>query len=122
MDWVIVRNRVSSLDSRNKQRIGKGLRELALRLGFRVTDPLGDRLIYRELFPRGITAVDTLDERTLGMRATLSHITARQEITQVIDFLKLPLDPRARQRAAAHAEWSAVRSQPIEVHDVIVEQ
>ena len=53
MDWVLVRNRVSVLDSRNKQRIGKGIGELAVRLGFRVAEPLGDRVIYREFFPRG---------------------------------------------------------------------
>jgi chromosome partitioning protein len=121
MDWVVVRNRVSSLDSRNKQRIGKGLGELALRLGFRVADPLGDRVIYRESFPRGITAVDNLDEKTLGTRPTLSHITARQEIMNLMEALKLPLDARGRKRAAAHAEWTAARRQPLDVHDVIAE-
>jgi chromosome partitioning protein len=35
MDWGVVRNRLSTLDSRNKQRIVKGLSDLATRLGFR---------------------------------------------------------------------------------------
>jgi chromosome partitioning protein len=121
MDWVVVRNRVSSLGSRNKQRIGKGLAELAARLGFRIAEPLGDRVIFREFFPRGITALDSLDERTLGTRPTLSHITAQRELMSLIEALKLPIDERAQQRAVAQAEWDAVRNQPLDVHDVIAE-
>ena len=73
MDWVVVRNRVSTLESRNKQRMRHGLGELSARLGFRIAEPLGDRVIYREFFPRGITALDKLDEKTLGARPALSH-------------------------------------------------
>jgi chromosome partitioning protein len=119
MDWVLVRNRVSVLDSRNKQRISKGIGELAVRLGFRIAGPLGDRLIYREFYPRGITALDPFDEKTLGTRPTLSHVTARKEIMTLIETLKLPIDERRRERAAAHAEWVAARGKPLEMHDVI---
>jgi chromosome partitioning protein len=119
MDWVVVRNRVSVLESRNRQRIGKGIGELALRLGFRVADPLGDRVIYREFFPRGLTALDQLDEKTLGTRPTLSHVTAHKEITALVETLRLPIDQRARERAAAQAEWTAVRDKPLDMHDVI---
>jgi chromosome partitioning protein len=38
MDWVVVRDRLSMLDSRNMQRIIAGLNDLAMRLGFRSTD------------------------------------------------------------------------------------
>jgi chromosome partitioning protein len=121
MDWVVVRNRLSMLDSRNKQRIVKGLGDLALRLGFRSTDALAERVIYREFFPRGLTALDNLDEKTLGTRPSLSHLTARQELMSLMQTLKLPLDERGQQRAAAHAEWMAARDTPLEVHDVIAE-
>lgn len=119
MDWVVVRNRVSMLESRNKQRIGMGLSELAVRLGFRMAEPLADRVIYRELFPRGITALDTLDEKTLGTRPTLSHVTAQKEVMALVETLKLPLDSRARDKAAALAEWNAARGKPLDVHDVL---
>jgi chromosome partitioning protein len=119
MDWLVVRNRVSVLESRNRQRIGKGIGELALRLGFRVAEPLGDRVIYREFFPRGLTALDQLDEKTLGTRPTLSHVTAHKEIAALVETLKLPIDQRARERAALHAEWTAVRDKPLDMHDVI---
>src|SRR6266849_1347655 len=62
MDWVVVRNRLSMLGSRNKRLVGEGLSELATRLGFRCADGLAERVVYRELFPRGLTALDNLDE------------------------------------------------------------
>src|ERR1700730_9910561 len=121
MDWVVVRNRLSMLDSRNKQRIVKGLGELATRLGFRSADALAERVVYRELFPRGLTALDELNEKTLGARPNLAHLAARHEILNFIEKLRLPLDERAQRRAAAQAEWLATRDQPLEVHDVIAE-
>jgi chromosome partitioning protein len=119
MDWVVVRNRLSMLGSRNKQLVGNGLAELATRLGFRFADGLAERIIYRELFPRGLTALDPLDEATLGTRPSLSHVTAREEVMRLIDALKLPLDARGQRRAAARAEWFAALEKPLEVHDVI---
>jgi chromosome partitioning protein len=121
LDWVVVRNRVSALESRNMQRVARGLSELTMRLGFRLADPLGDRVIYREFFPRGITALDKLDEQTLGVRPVLSHAMARRELMNLMETLKLPIDERAQQRAAARAEWSAVRDKPLDVCDVISE-
>ena len=121
MDWVVVRNRLSMLDSRNMQRIIAGLNDLAMRLGFRSTDALAERVIYREFFPRGLTALDNLDERTLGTRPNLSHVTARRELMRLMETLKLPLDERGQQRAAAHAAWIAARDKPLELHDVIAQ-
>ncbi len=121
MDWVVVRNRLSMLDSRNNQRIVNGLSELAMRLGFRSTDALAERVIYREFFPRGLTALDNLDEKTLGTRPSLSHVTAREELMRLMQTLKLPLDERGQQRAAAQAEWMAARGTPLELHDVVAE-
>jgi len=119
MDWVVVRNRLSMLGSRNKRLIGEGLGELATRLGFRYVDGLAERVVYREFFPRGLTALDRLDEATLGTRPSLSHVTAREEVMNLIEALKLPLDARGRRRAAARAEWFAALGRPLEVHDII---
>jgi chromosome partitioning protein len=117
MDWIVVRNRLSMLGSRNKKLVGEGLTELATRLGFRCADGLAERVIYRELFPRGLTALDTLDEATLGARPNLAHVTARQEVMTLIDHLKLPLDERGQRRAAARAEWFSAQEQPLELHE-----
>jgi chromosome partitioning protein len=119
MDWIVVRNRLSVLGSRNKRLVGEGLHELAARLGFRCTDGLAERMIYRELFPRGLTALDNLDAPTLGTRPSLSHSAARLEVMSLIEGLRLPLDARGRRRAAARAEWFAAVEKPLDVHDVV---
>jgi len=119
MDWIVVRNRLSMLGSRNKRLVGEGLGVLGTRLGFRAIDGLAERVIYREFFPRGLTALDNLDEATLGTRPNLSHVTARAEVMSVIEALKLPLDPRGQRRAAARAEWFAALERPLELHDIL---
>jgi chromosome partitioning protein len=120
-DWIVIRNRLSSLGSRNKRLIGESLNELGLRLGFRVIAGFAERVVYREFFPRGLTALDHLDKATLGTKPNLSHATARQEVRSLIDTLKLPLDERGRRRAAARAEWSASFDKPLDTHDIIAD-
>jgi chromosome partitioning protein len=121
MDWVVMRNRLSLIDSGNKERISRGLLEMATRIGFRIAEGLAERVVYREFFPRGLTALDDLDDTTLGTSPSPSHLAARQEVTALMEMIKLPLDERGQQRAAAQAQWIAARGEPLEVHDVIAE-
>src|SRR5690348_15119980 len=78
-DWVIVRNRLSTLGSRNKRLVGSGLDALSRQLGFRAVDGFAERVVYREYFPRGLTALDDVEESTFGPRSNSSHFTARDE-------------------------------------------
>ena len=119
MDWIVVRNRLSILGSRNKRLVGQGLGELAARLGFRCAEGLAERVIYRELFPRGLTALDNLDEPTLGTKPSLSHAAARLEVMSLVEAPRLPLDARGKRRAAARSEWFAALEKPLETHDVV---
>jgi len=118
-DWIVVRNRLSTLGSRNKRLVGEGLNELSKRMGFRCIDGFAERVVYREFFPRGLTALDDLDEATLGTRPSLSHVTAREEVIALLNTLRLPLSENGKRRAAARAEWYSVMDQPLQVHDVI---
>ena len=118
-DWIVVRNRLSALGSRNKRLVGDGIAELAKRMGFRTIDGFAERVVYREFFPRGLTALDDLDEQTLGARPNLSHLTAREEVIGLLNALHLPLSENGKRRAAARAEWYSVMDQPLQVHDVI---
>jgi chromosome partitioning protein len=118
-DWVVVRNRLSTLGSRNKRLVGEGLHELALRLGFRFVEGFAERVIFREFYPRGLTALDDLNETTLGTRPNMSHVTARQEVEELLAALKLPFDERGLKRAAARAEWFAAADKPLELHDIL---
>jgi chromosome partitioning protein len=121
IDWVVVRNRLSTLGSRNKRLVGEGVDQLGQQLGFRPADGLAERVVYREFFPRGLTALDELTEDTLGQRPSLSHVTARDEVKALIEALKLPVDARGRRRAAARAEWLAAADKPLETHDLLAE-
>jgi chromosome partitioning protein len=82
-DWIVLRNRLSVLGSRNKRLVGEGLGELSHRLNFRCVDGLAERVIFREFYPRGLTAVDDIDEITLGTRPTMSHVSARNLLTTI---------------------------------------
>jgi chromosome partitioning protein len=86
-DWIVLRNRLSNLNSRNKRAVGEALQELSQRLGFRCVEGLAERLIFREFYPRGLTAADALDAETLGTRPTMSHITAQLEVQGLLAAL-----------------------------------
>jgi len=88
-DWIVLRNRLSMLGSRNKRFIGEALHELSQRLNFRCIEGLAERVIFREFYPRGLTAVDDLDEITLGTRPTMSHVTARIEMETLLSTMRL---------------------------------
>jgi chromosome partitioning protein len=120
-DWIVVRNRLSTLGSRNRRLVGEGVEGLARQLGFRSIDGFAERVVYREFFPRGLTALDELNEDTLGLRPTNSHATARDEVKGLIDALKLPIDERGKRRAAARAEWIAAAGKPLEMHDLLAD-
>src|SRR3954471_1459357 len=60
-NWIVVRNRLALLGSRNKKTVGECLDRLGLRLGFRPTEGFSECVVYREFFPLGLTALDDLD-------------------------------------------------------------
>jgi chromosome partitioning protein len=117
IDWIVVRNRLSNLDSRNKRRLTKGLKELGLQLGFRCVDGFSERTVYREFFPRGLTALD-INKSTLEKRPNRSHIAARQEVETLLAALKLPINEQGRRRFAARMEWFASNDSQLEVHNL----
>ncbi len=86
IDWVVVRNRTGHVEARNMLRIEKALKELSQRAGFRVAQGLSERVIYRELFPSGLTL---LDKGHLGELGT-SHLVARVELNGLLSGLHLP--------------------------------
>jgi chromosome partitioning protein len=89
-DWVVVRNRLTQLETRNRRNMETGLEQLGARIGFRVVASISDRVVFRELFPLGLTALDTLNQKLLGGEPTLSHLSARDEIRSLIAGLNLP--------------------------------
>lgn len=89
IDWIVMRNRLSSLDARNKRNIGRLLEELSRRIGFRLAPGFSERVIFRELFPRGLTLLDLRDGET-GVTFSMSHVAARQEVRALLSAIGLP--------------------------------
>jgi chromosome partitioning protein len=89
LDWIVMRNRMSPLDARNKQAVGDALKSLANRIGFRMAPGLSERVIFRQLFPYGLTLLD-LAEDGGQVAFTMSHVAARQELRDLLIVLKLP--------------------------------
>ncbi|MEM9169045.1 MAG: division plane positioning ATPase MipZ [Pseudomonadota bacterium] len=90
IDWVVMRNRVSATRSNNKRRMGERLDDLAARIGFRLARGFGDRVIYRELFPLGLTLLDLGAKQAPVRLSTMSHVTARIEVRALVAALNLP--------------------------------
>lgn len=92
VDWIVVRNRLSQLDARNKRRVGDVLMQLKDRIGFRVAPGLSERVIYRELFLDGLTLLDVMQENS-AVSLSMSHLAARQELRDLLASLQLPERP-----------------------------
>ena len=77
------------LNSRNTRLVQTGLENVAERVGCRVSDGIAERVIFRSLFPIGMTVFDPLDAEALGGMPTMSHIGARQEYRLLLEALNL---------------------------------
>lgn len=86
-EWLLVKNRVSSLGAKHKQKIDLALNNIAEQLGASITTNIGDRVIFRELYAMGLTVFDVLDKQT-GVKATASHNDAKREILDLIKFIE----------------------------------
>jgi chromosome partitioning protein len=86
-DWVVLRNRLSKLVSRNQRQIGDLLAMLAPRMGFRCAPGLSERVVFREFFVNGLTAFDRFEHAILGVKPSMSHLAARMEMRGLIEAL-----------------------------------
>ena len=99
IDWVVLTNRLAVAEARNRRRLEERMQKLAKRVGFRIGPGLRDRVIYRELFPFGLTVAD-LSNDVRPVAVSLAHVAARQELRNLMQSLGLdaaaaPLDTAA---------------------------
>jgi len=78
IDWIVMRNRLGHNQQRNKQDVAGVVETLQKRLGFRLAPGFGERVIFRELYLKGLTMLD-IREASEGAMA-MSHVAARQEV------------------------------------------
>jgi chromosome partitioning protein len=88
IDWVVARNRLSATNMHNKRKVGEALENLSKRIGFRLVPGLSDRVIFKELFPRGLTVADP--SNLTHLPSSMSNIAARQELRDLMNELNLP--------------------------------
>ena len=105
IDWVLLRNRIASLASNNARQIALSIDRLASELQFRTAEGLHDRVIFRELFPIGLTALDPIEDAARGGVLTNSQLAARGEIQALIETLRLPVRKPGETHIAARHGW-----------------
>lgn len=88
VDWIVMRNRMGHTASKNKRDIDRLVGELATRIGFRTVAGFSERVIFRELFHKGLTLMDVIEVQGEG-GLSMSHIAARQEVRQLVEALRL---------------------------------
>lgn len=88
IDWIVVTNRLAVAEARNRRRLEERMNKLAKRVGFRVGPGLRDRVIYRELFPFGLTVAD-LSNDIRPVSVSLAHVAARQEMRNLMQAMGL---------------------------------
>jgi chromosome partitioning protein len=120
-DYVVVRNRISPPGSAMEPVLCDCLQELALAVGFRVATGFHERAVYRDLFPRGLTALDAPNDLLPALDPDPSYSLAQREVQALLEVLKLPINDRGRRRATARAEWLTARSQPLDTGDILAE-
>jgi len=87
MEWVVVKNRLGHLLTKNKEQVDNVLQKLSTRIGFTLASGFGERVIFRELFLKGLTL---LDLKHLGHTLTFSHAAARQELRALMNLIPRP--------------------------------
>jgi chromosome partitioning protein len=90
IDWIVMRNRLSNIDAKNKRFMSKVTLELSRRIGFRVAAGFSERVIFRELFLQGLTVLDVMDA-TSNIKVSISHVAARQEVRDLLKSLNIAL-------------------------------
>jgi len=86
IDWIVMRNRVSHLNNNNNKIITKLLETISDLAGFRLAPGFGERVVFKELFLKGMTLLDLKEDIDGGL--TMSQISARQEVRNLITTIK----------------------------------
>lgn len=85
IDWIVVKNRLTNINSKNKMDLDNVLTQLSKRIGFRIASGFAERVIFKELFLKGLTVLDIT-----GKKMSMSHLAAKQELRSLISMITIP--------------------------------
>jgi chromosome partitioning protein len=106
IEWIVMRNRLSNIDAKNKRFITQVSIELSRRIGFRLAPGFSERVIFREMFLQGLTVLDIMEAGSGSL--SMSHIAARQEVRDLLKMLQIPLlDERLAKTSAESTKIDA---------------
>ncbi len=94
IDWIVMCNRMTHIDARNKREIAGLLDQLSTRIGFRLAPGVGERMIYRERFLQGLTLLDPVEDQG-GAPESSSHAAARREVNNLLASIGVPVPATA---------------------------
>ncbi len=107
IDWVVLRNRLTHINARNKREVEDLLRLLAVRIGFRVAPGFGERVVFRELFLKGLTVLD-ITEEDADEPSNPSHASGRAEVAAMLEVIGLPLQTGETEQCEANVSSPGV--------------
>ena len=85
LDWIVMRNRLAHIDARNNREIADLLTLLSKRIGFRMEHGLSERVVFRELFFKGLTLLDLPEDDADARNSSRRH--ARREVSDLVQAL-----------------------------------
>ncbi len=113
IEWIVMRNRLSNLDARNKRQMKKLTEDLSRRIGFKVAAGFSERVIYREMFLQGLTVLDVID-MSESKSISLSHVAAKQEVRELLKTLRIPeVDRRINEIRSKDTPAAAPAQEPV---------
>ena len=83
-DWIVVRNRVESIESSNQRQVNRVLNVIQRTLGFRIARGLLERPVYREFFTAGLTVFDSVEELHSARASNQANLLARLEVRNLL--------------------------------------
>src|SRR5499427_10542732 len=83
-DWIVVRNRLESIESNNQRQVNRVLDVIQRTLGFRIARGLLERPVYREFFTAGLTVFDSVEELHSARASNQANLLARLEVRNLL--------------------------------------
>jgi chromosome partitioning protein len=117
-DWIVVRNRLESVESSNQQQITQVLDVIQRTLGFRIARGLLERPVYREFFAAGLTVFDQIEGVKSAVESNRPDLVARLEVQNLIREIGL-IDEAGLEDEAFHEIESGTPGANAEAKDVV---
>jgi chromosome partitioning protein len=114
-DWIVVRNRLESIESSNQQQITQVLDVIQRTVGFRVARGLLERPVYREFFAAGLTVLDPIE----GFESVA--VPARLEVQSLIREIGL-IDETGLEDEAFHEIELEIAQAIAKAYDVVTDK